>query len=80
MIGSVEEKAQYKEDMLPYVIVFIILFTVVYLVYNFIFDDMLKKEKYAKISELGFLVRVNNLDKKKNLLYDFLLIFPKNII
>ena len=51
--------------MLPYVIVFIILFTVVYLVYSFIFDDMLKKEKYAKISELGFLVRVNNLDKKK---------------
>lgn len=50
---------------MTYVVFFIILFVVVYLVYSFIFDDMLKKEKYVKISELGFMVRVNNLDKKK---------------
>ena len=44
---------------------FIVIFIVTYLVYYFIFDDKLKKEKYTKITELGFLVRLNNLDKKK---------------
>ncbi len=47
------------------VIFFGILFVVFYLLYYFIFDDMLKKEKYTKISELVFLTRKFNLDKKK---------------
>ncbi len=47
------------------ILFFIVIFVVVYLVYYFIFDDKLKKEKYTKITELGFLVRLNNLDKKK---------------
>lgn len=47
------------------VIFFMFLFIVFYLIYYFIFNDMLKKKKYAKISELGFLVRKFNLDKKK---------------
>lgn len=42
-----------------------ILFIVIYFVYNFIFESMLKKEKYTKISELGLLVRKFSLDKKK---------------
>ena len=44
---------------------FIIIFLGVYFVYYFIFDDMLKKEKYTKISELVLLTRKFNLDKKK---------------
>lgn len=47
------------------VLFFMILFVVIYLVYNFIFLSMLKKEKYTKISELGLLVRKFSLDKKK---------------
>ena len=39
--------------------------TNIYFVYYFIFDDMLKKEKYTKISELVLLTRKFNLDKKK---------------
>lgn len=46
------------------VIMFGVIFLVVYLVYYFIFDDMLKKEKYTKISELVLLTRKFNLDKK----------------
>ena len=38
---------------------------VVYFVYYFIFDDMLKKEKYTKISELVIITKKFNLDKKK---------------
>lgn len=53
------------EKLLGLLILFGIVFVVVYLVYYFIFEDMLKKEKYAKISELGLLVRKFNLDKKK---------------
>ena len=44
---------------------FMVVFLGVYFTYYFIFDDMLKKEKYTKISELGLLVRKFNLDKKK---------------
>lgn len=46
-------------------IMFIVIFIGVYFVYYFIFDDMLKKEKYTKISELVLLTRKFNLDKKK---------------
>lgn len=46
-------------------IMFIIIFLGVYFVYYFIFDDMLKKEKYTKISELVLLTRKFDLDKKK---------------
>ena len=46
-------------------IMFVIIFLGVYFVYYFIFDDMLKKEKYTKISELVLLTRKFNLDKKK---------------
>lgn len=45
--------------------IFIIMFMVVYAVYYFIFDDMLKKEKYTKISELVLFTNKFNLDKKK---------------
>lgn len=44
---------------------FTILFIVVYFAYYFIFDDMLKKERYTKISELVILTKKFNLDKKK---------------
>ena len=47
------------------VIMFAVLFVGVYLVFNFIFDDMLKKEKYTKISELVLLTKKFDLDKKK---------------
>ena len=47
------------------IIMFVILFVGVYLVFNFIFDDMLKKEKYTKISELVLLTKKFDLDKKK---------------
>ena len=47
------------------VIMFVVLFVGVYLVFNFIFDDMLKKEKYTKISELVLLTKKFDLDKKK---------------
>ncbi len=46
-------------------LLFTIVFVIVYLVYNFIFDDMLKKEKYTKISELVILTKKFKLDKKK---------------
>lgn len=46
-------------------IMFIVIFLGVYFVYYFIFDDMLKKEKYTKISELVLLTRKFDLDKKK---------------
>ena len=46
-------------------IMFGVIFLGVYFVYYFIFDDMLKKEKYTKISELVLLTREFNLDKKK---------------
>ena len=52
--------------------IFSIMFLTVYLVYYFIFDDMLKKEKYTKISELVLFTRKFNLDKKK-MNYRFLL-------
>ena len=51
--------------MLYYILMFVVVFIGAYLVYYFIFDDMLKKEKYTKISELGLLTRVFKLDKKK---------------
>lgn len=46
-------------------IFFCLIFVVVYFAYYFIFDDMLKKEKYTKISELVILTKKFNLDKKK---------------
>ena len=51
--------------MLFNVVFFIILFVVFYFGYYFIFDDMLKKEKYTKINELVFLTSYFKLDKKK---------------
>lgn len=46
-------------------LMFIIVFLVTYFVFYAIFDDMLKKEKYARISELVILTKKFNLDKKK---------------
>ena len=46
-------------------LLFTTVFVIVYLVYNFIFDHMLKKEKYTKISELVILTKKFKLDKKK---------------
>ena len=46
-------------------IMFVLIFMVVYFAYYFIFDDMLKKEKYTKISELVLLAKKFELDKKK---------------
>jgi len=54
-----------KEQIIFSSLFFTIIFVVVYFVYYFIFDDRLKKEKYTKITELSFLVKLNNLDKKK---------------
>lgn len=51
--------------MLFSIIFFTLIFVVTYLVYSFLFNDKLKKEQYTKISELTFLVRKFNLDKKK---------------
>ena len=48
-----------------YLIYFLILFIVTFSVYFFIFENMLKKEKYTKITELVLLTKVFNLDKKK---------------
>lgn len=47
------------------ILYFIIVFVIIYFAYYLIFDDMLKKEKYARISELVLLTRKFNLDKKK---------------
>ena len=46
-------------------IFFCIVFIIFYFIYLFIFEDMLKKEKYTKIRELVFLSDKFNLDKKK---------------
>ena len=54
-----------KEQLLGISIEFVLVFLVVYFAYYLIFEDMLKKEKYAKISELGLLIRRFKLDKKK---------------
>jgi hypothetical protein len=51
--------------MLFEIIFFIIVFTVAYLFFSYIFNDMLKKEKYTKITELKFLTNHFKLDKKK---------------
>ena len=47
------------------ILFFIIMFIVVYFVYYMIFDDMLKKEKYTKISELMLITNKFKVDKKK---------------
>ena len=54
-----------KNEIIFSVLFFIIVFVIVYFVYYFIFDDRLKKEKYTKITELSFLIKLKNLDKKK---------------
>ena len=46
-------------------IMFALIFIVVYFVCYFIFDDMLKKEKYTKITSLVLLTNKFNLDKKQ---------------
>ena len=46
-------------------ILFVVLFLIVYFVYYFRFDELLKKERYTRISELVLLTRKFNLDKKK---------------
>lgn len=46
-------------------IMFTLIFIVVYFVCYFIFDDMLKKEKYTKLTSLVLLTNKFNLDKKK---------------
>ncbi len=48
-----------------YIMIFALMFVVIYLAYYFVFDDMLKKEKYTKISELVLFTNKFNLDKKK---------------
>ncbi len=48
------------------VIMFCIVFVGVYFVYYFIFDDMLKKEKYARISELVLLTNKFKLKKDRS--------------
>ena len=47
------------------IIMFALMFVVVYFVCYFIFDDMLKKEKYTKISELVLLTKKFELNKKE---------------
>jgi len=47
------------------IIIFSLLFLIVYLVYYYIYDDMLKKEKYTKISELVLFTRKFKLNKRK---------------
>ena len=54
-----------SDKILFSVLFFIIMFLIVYFVYYMIFDDMLKKEKYTKISELVLLTNKFNIDKKK---------------
>jgi hypothetical protein len=44
---------------------FVLIFIVVYFVCYFIFDDMLKKEKYTKLTSLVLLTNKFNLDKKR---------------
>jgi Na+(H+)/acetate symporter ActP len=46
-------------------IMFALIFIVVYFVCYFIFDDMLKKEKYTKLTSLVLLTNRFNLDKKQ---------------
>ena len=53
------------DDFMFSLILFIVVFLVVYFVYYFRFEDLLKKEKYTRISELVLLTRKFNLDKKK---------------
>ena len=47
------------------VILFFVVFIVAFFVYYMIFDDMLKKEKYAKISELVLLTNRFHLKKDR---------------
>lgn len=47
------------------ILFFIIVFLGAFFIYYMIFDDMLKKEKYTKISELVLLTNKFKLDKKK---------------
>ena len=46
-------------------ILFIVSFLVVYFIYYFRFEELLKKERFTRISELVLLTRKFNLDKKK---------------
>ena len=46
-------------------IMFVLLYSVIYVVFYFIFDDMLKKEKYTKLTSLVLLTNRFNLDKKQ---------------
>ena len=54
-----------SEKILFSLIFFVIVYAIVFLAYYFIFDDMLKKEKYTKISELVLLTNKFKIDKKK---------------
>ena len=47
------------------VVIFFIMFIVVFFAYYLIFDDMLKKEKYARISELVLLTNRFKLKKDR---------------
>ncbi len=47
------------------VVMFFIVFVVAFFVYYLIFDDMLKKEKYARISELVLLTNKFKLKKDR---------------
>ena len=51
--------------MLYGVVMFCVMFIVVFFVYYMIFDDMLKKEKYARISELVLLTNKYKLKKDR---------------
>ena len=54
-----------SEKIMFSLLFFVIVYLVVYFIYYMIFDDMLKKEKYTKISELVLLTNKFKLDKKK---------------
>ncbi len=47
------------------VVMFFVMFIIVFFVYYMIFDDMLKKEKYARISELVLLTNKYKLKKDR---------------
>ena len=54
-----------NDKMLFTILFFILMFIVIYFIYYMIFDDMLKKEKYTKISELRLITNKFKVDKKK---------------
>ena len=54
-----------KDQIIFSILFFTIVFVIAFFIYYFLYEDRLKKEKYEKLTELGFLIKLNNLDKKK---------------